>query len=510
MYLPPGYNTKELESGVKNKWRWEWLNERGSLGEKWGDWLKKPNTPGSAYCEICFKTINYKSNGKKAFKSHAEDVTHLKNYRTWKSNQVLPGSSKAKPETESMQDRVAKQRAITAAFISEHCLPFSIAEDLLNYAKRLSEDKHALGKTTISKTSATYIITHGLAKSFKQEVADKVKGKSVSLNLDEATNNNNDKIVNILIQFYDEEENQIVLRHLGSRKQNHATAKDIMMSIESVLEEYKIEWWQVVSMLMEKKFYSHLRTGYVMAAIKMLKMPLNNHTIRQMTVLDPALVGHSQVEQAMKNLGKKMPQVLSKEDLGALSQEASIYNVDLQVKDLQAKYKEDDRIDSGYWVKVFDLNNFCAMRYPTIKKLVMPLLTVFSGPLIESTFNIMDDIIEKDRTKMTVVNYEAVAIVKTALRKKNVKSTDLKVTPNMKKACISAYSSYQKYLKEMKEEKKKREDAVLDSSVQLLKLERAKKIAKLVRLKNRHSGIKRKPDTSSDGTGRKWKRIKKI
>jgi hypothetical protein len=88
MYLPPGYNTKELESGVKNKWRWEWLNERGSLGEKWGDWLKKPNTPGSAYCEICFKTINYKSNGKKAFKSHAEDVTHLKNYRTWKSNQV--------------------------------------------------------------------------------------------------------------------------------------------------------------------------------------------------------------------------------------------------------------------------------------------------------------------------------------------------------------------------------------------------------------------------------------
>ncbi|KAH3715330.1 hypothetical protein DPMN_058036 [Dreissena polymorpha] len=258
------------------------------------------------------------------------------------------------------------------------------------------------------------------------------------------------------------------------------------------------------------KFYSHLRTGYVMAAIKMLKMPLNNHTIRQMTVLDPALVGHSQVEQAMKNLGKKMPQVLSKEDLGALSQEASIYNVDLQVKDLQAKYKEDDRIDSGYWVKVFDLNNFCAMRYPTIKKLVMPLLTVFSGPLIESTFNIMDDIIEKDRTKMTVVNYEAVAIVKTALRKKNVKSTDLKVTPNMKKACISAYSSYQKYLKEMKEEKKKREDAVLDSSVQLLKLERAKKIAKLVRLKNRHSGIKRKPDTSSDGTGRKWKRIKKI
>lgn len=150
-----------------------------------------------------------------------------------------------------MQDRVAKQRAITSAFISEHCLPFSIAEDLVSLAKRLSEDKPALEKTSLSRFSAAYINTHGLAKSFKDEVKEKVRGKMVSLNLDEATNNNNDKVVNILIQFYDDEEQQIVLRHLGSRIQNRATAKDILESIESVLEEYEIQWWQVLSMLMD-------------------------------------------------------------------------------------------------------------------------------------------------------------------------------------------------------------------------------------------------------------------
>lgn len=64
---------------------------------------------------------------------------------------------------------------------------------------------------------------------------------------------------------------------------------------------------------------------------------------------------------------------------------------------------------------------------------------IFSRPLIESTFNIMDDIIEKDRTKMTITNYEPVAVVKTILGKKNVKSTDLKLTNAMKKLCISAY-----------------------------------------------------------------------
>lgn len=94
-----------------------------------------------------------------------------------------------------MQDRVANVRAITSAFISENCLSFTIAEDLLNLAKRLSEDKQALEKATLSKTSATYITTHGVAKCFKDELKQKIKGQLVSLNLDEATNNNNDKVL---------------------------------------------------------------------------------------------------------------------------------------------------------------------------------------------------------------------------------------------------------------------------------------------------------------------------
>lgn len=56
----------------------------------------------------------------------------------------------------------------------------------------------------------------------------------VSLNVDEATNNNNDKLINILIQFYDFEESKVVLRHMGSRIQNRASAKDILDSLEKI------------------------------------------------------------------------------------------------------------------------------------------------------------------------------------------------------------------------------------------------------------------------------------
>ena len=87
-YLPPGYNTKELESDVKNKWRWDWLNERAADGENWAEWLKKPDLSGVAFCEACGKTINYKSSGKKVFRLHAEDAYHKKNRQVIKTNQV--------------------------------------------------------------------------------------------------------------------------------------------------------------------------------------------------------------------------------------------------------------------------------------------------------------------------------------------------------------------------------------------------------------------------------------
>lgn len=68
----------------------------------------------------------------------------------------------------------------------------------------------------------------------------------VSLNIDEATNNNND----VQYYMYYESENKVQWRHLGSRNQNLATASNIMDSTEFVLHEYDIEWWQVLSALM--------------------------------------------------------------------------------------------------------------------------------------------------------------------------------------------------------------------------------------------------------------------
>jgi len=72
-FLPPAYNTKDLESKQNNKWRWAWLAECDNNGDTWGLWLKNTDIAGSAFCECCAKLLKYGGGGKKDIKKHADD-----------------------------------------------------------------------------------------------------------------------------------------------------------------------------------------------------------------------------------------------------------------------------------------------------------------------------------------------------------------------------------------------------------------------------------------------------
>ena len=58
--------------------------------------------------------------------------------------------------------------------MSEHCLPFTLAPELLCFAKRLSKDTVAVNSVKISATSATYSTTHGVAQYIKQSISTKL------------------------------------------------------------------------------------------------------------------------------------------------------------------------------------------------------------------------------------------------------------------------------------------------------------------------------------------------
>ena len=60
---------------------------------------------------------------------HYEETDHQKKAETYMKNTTLPGATPTLGHT-SISDRVAELRCVTASFISEHTLLFSVAEKL--------------------------------------------------------------------------------------------------------------------------------------------------------------------------------------------------------------------------------------------------------------------------------------------------------------------------------------------------------------------------------------------
>ena len=61
-----------------------------------------------------------------------------------------------------------------------------------------------------------------------------------------------------------------------------------------------------------------------------------------------------------------------------------------------------------WWFKLKD-------KYPVLSKMSLVLLTIFYGPRVESSFSVMDDIMDKMSGRMNVSTYSAIQTVKYSL-----------------------------------------------------------------------------------------------
>lgn len=95
------------------------------------------------------------------------------------------------------------------------------------------------------------VITHGISPEFKKGLSEELKNGIFSLNIDEATDIRNDRIMNILIRFYDEDAGSVKTQHLASRKVNIVNDSALMLELRGVIQAYVLEWRQVMSILLD-------------------------------------------------------------------------------------------------------------------------------------------------------------------------------------------------------------------------------------------------------------------
>ncbi|GBN21498.1 Nuclear transcription factor Y subunit gamma [Araneus ventricosus] len=187
--------------------------------------------------------INYGNNGKKALKKHADDKVHQRNFPGLQCASLFPGSKQVcENVTLSLNDRGANQKVVLPCFVAENSLPFPLTPKLVELCQTLTKDRPALSKLKMERTAATYITGHGVAKTMREELVTKLNKNYFSMNVDEATNINGDKIINVLVRVYDDEKEKIITAHLGSIKENISTANHIFLHLKELLDSNQISF----------------------------------------------------------------------------------------------------------------------------------------------------------------------------------------------------------------------------------------------------------------------------
>ena len=87
----PGTLTADLDAGVKNSWRWDWL-ERSHEGElkRYKACFHKLKAAGKAYCSLCRSELSYGSIGARALKDHIVGKLHQQKIKGAGKNFRLP------------------------------------------------------------------------------------------------------------------------------------------------------------------------------------------------------------------------------------------------------------------------------------------------------------------------------------------------------------------------------------------------------------------------------------
>ncbi|XP_052409582.1 uncharacterized protein LOC127955943 isoform X2 [Carassius gibelio] len=230
-----------------------------------------------------------------------------------------------------------------------------------------------------------------------------------------------------------------------------------------------------------QKVYSSLREGYIKSATFLLKnLPLNNNIITSLSALTPSLILHESVQGAFNTLAKALPNAVKSEELGQLDEEVRAYQINTDLG-TQAKCFEENnaRINVDWWSKIFAMKMpEGGMRFPILGKLVKALLSLFTGPLVEGSFNMMDDIIEKDRVRLNIETYEGLAILKSHMKVMGKTASKMQITPALRRFCLSSYETYQNHLKKKKVNLDKQKERKLREAVKVLSAVRVRKVKK--------------------------------
>ena len=81
----------------------------------------------------------------------------------------------------------------------------------------MAKDSKVLAKIRMSRETAAYKLTEGLAPMIKEKIVDSMRSSYFSMNVDECFSKNNKKIFSIIVSYFSEESGECVIQHYSSK-----------------------------------------------------------------------------------------------------------------------------------------------------------------------------------------------------------------------------------------------------------------------------------------------------
>ena len=206
-----------------------------------------------------------------------------------------------------------------------------------------------------------------------------------------------------------------------------------------------------------RKFYQ-TATKYLMD-----RLPVGSGIVKDISCLNPQLRKADQGMQAVQRAARRLPQIVTEEELPLLNDEWKVY----QVQDIPEDWyilgcKDDGTIEyrrvDHYWQKVLDQKNFTgAPRYKVLAKLVKAVLCLAHGNAeVERSLSENKKVLTNERTLLSDASINALRSTKDAIRvTASGQAHMMPITPALMQARPSASSVYTARLAEERELKEK-------------------------------------------------------
>ncbi|XP_055910829.1 uncharacterized protein LOC129945193 [Eupeodes corollae] len=234
-------DSSSTENYRKQRFNDAWLE---LLVDCFKGWLSKTDDVFKCKCEACDKILYC---GKSKIKKHAITKLHQRNVTSIKNSRNVNSFFKPKQTVQSVDRETSNFEIKLSLFFDEHNVAFEVIEHLNPLLKNIVTDSKIIKNSKLGRKKCTSIIKNVLAKEETEELVDKLKKYKFSIMIDESTDICLNKLMCVMVRFFDDEDGKVVVRLLDLLKvESDCSAEALYKKFKDLILDNEIPFENII------------------------------------------------------------------------------------------------------------------------------------------------------------------------------------------------------------------------------------------------------------------------